>query len=331
MALFGRKIKVELLSEDTGEALYEVEDLKIEIDINSPGTDTPTRGFVRIYNISAIRAVHLSKQVYDGLEIRISVGYGTVLRELFWGAIRRIIRERSDLDYIVTIHVEPFTRALKRLTDKSFGGAVDTITILEWLEDFTGLTFVGYNMLIPAPIGRRNNPYLDGPAGDEIAKALEPHSLKPSLVGKQVVFLAEDEYNPDLPELRLSATSGLIGIPSLNDPYTEYHKEDIERDLADAPEGHREGAELTVTMLMNPLCRIGTPLKVEMSERDNRAIAIINREWQVLTVRHHGDNRDGDFITTVDCKELRSGRGISRGGRDGPRDRGGGGRRDRGG
>ena len=273
-----------------GEETLTIEDLFIRFRLRREATSTPASGTVEIFNLNETNEVRIRER---GKRICLLAGYGDDPSLIFDGSIRRVERLRAGLDRITRIHVggRAVAEPRRSMFVRSYEGEV---TIRDIVRD--GVTELGFQIgpvdLIPEEAVETDFTY-SGPTRLMISQRLDPFGVKWYEDGGVIYFTRMQKTGDDRPAgVTISEQTGMIGSPTVTD------------------DGIR------VRMLLDDRLKLDTRFQVQTSvispgasgERTSkRAAEIEGAKWKVIEVTHAGDNREGEFSTTVEGRPISAG------------------------
>ena len=286
---FLRRVRVEV--GDDAEQLR-VDNLYIRFRLRCEATDTPPSGHVDVYNLNERSEVRIRER---GRLIKLFAGYeGDELPIIFDGNVRRVERLRAELDRITRMHVggRPEVDAPERsIFTRGYEENTPTRDIVRDGVEHLGLE-VGQGFdLIPSFAAEVDAFTYNGDTRVMISQRLRPLGIEWYEEGGVAKFSLYAVESDDRPEgIVISEQTGMIGTPTVTD------------------DGVR------VRTLLDSRLTLGTTFTIKSSVIDDpiptgdaenlRAAEIEDGRWKTVEVLHHGDNREGEFSTTVEGRPV---------------------------
>ena len=278
MRRYLRIIKVEI-AEDTISAL------KIDFRVKREAGGTPASGKIDIYNLNQSTETRIREK---GSRVMLSAGYGEKPEVVFEGDVRRIERQRENLDRITRVHiggnVQAQTSALYR---RAYDGPESIRTIVADAVAATGLE-LGPTTAIPEDASHASYAF-NGPPRDCLDSVLRPFDVLWHEDNGVIKFTRAGQSEDDRTGTEVSEQSGMIGTPTITEN------------------------GIRVAVMLNPKIRIDSRITVRSSVipvgASGDAVNAVAVEsgtgkWKVVEVAHAGDNRDGPFQTTIEGRPL---------------------------
>lgn len=272
-----------------------IEDLYIRFRIRKEVTNTPLEGVIDIYNLNESNETRIRERAE---RVLLEAGYEDGgLEVIFDGAVRRVKRQRVDLDRITRIHVGGKTSRAETLLSerrsifmRTYEG---TVTVRDIIRD--GVAELGLVLdeasfaQVPADAVETDFRY-NGSTQLMMQERLRPLGIDWYEEDGVIYFSAYRKSADDrLDGVLISERSGMIGTPTTTD------------------DGVR------VRTMLDPRLRLDTRFRIESSVLDrpaagdavNEAAAeLANGTWKIISVTHSGDNRLGSYESSVDGRPL---------------------------
>ena len=265
-----RKIKVQV--GDSSEASV-IEDLFIKFRIKKQSTNTPADGEIEIYNLNEMNETRIRER---GKKVVLEAGYEETLEKIFDGDVRRVSRERAELDRITVVHVGGNQTRLTHSTFiRTYQGPVSVRDIVKDGVENLGFT-LGPVELIPADAIENDFRY-SGSTRNMLTQRLRPLGVEWFEEDGVVRFTTIKKSGDDRPQgVIISETTGMIGTPTVTD------------------DGVR------VSTMLDARLKLDTKIRIETTapEIDSGDI------YKVIEVIHSGDNRGGEYSTTIEARPL---------------------------
>ena len=264
-----------------------IEDLLIKFRVRREATATPAEGEINIYNLNQSNETRIKER---GRRVTLLAGYGDAMETIFDGDVRRIERYREGQDRITRVHVGGNVQKITRAVfNKSYEGEVAVRQIITDAVETLDLD-LGPLDLIPEDLIETNFSYRAGKTWDLIKYLLQPHGIRGYEDDGVVRFSRLMMTADDRPEgITISEQTGMIGTPTTTD----------------------DG--ISVKTLLDHRLKIDTRIQIESSVLDQGASGdLINNRadeqdsglWKVVEVTHAGDNREGEFTTSVEGRPI---------------------------
>lgn len=271
-----------------------IENLYVRFRIRSEATSTPAEGTVDIYNLNESNETRIRPR---GRRVRIETGYGdSELSLLFDGEVRRVERQRVELDRISRIHVSgkgtvPEDEAPPRaIFMKTYIGIVSIRTIVADGIAALGLQAGPLDLIPEDAFTQEANWGYNGDARRMITFRLEPFGLNWYVENGVVYITRYRQTQDDRPEgVTISERTGMIGTPTVTD------------------DGIR------VRTLLDPRLSLDSRITVESTVLGSaasgdaanlRATELAGGTFKVVELTHAGDNRGGQFDTLIEGRPI---------------------------
>jgi len=257
MRLYKRIIQVLIGQEDSTALL--IENLFIQIEIKKQISGKPNEGAVQIYNLSQ----KTEDQIRDnGIRIRVLAGHDGKPILLHDGDIRRVERDRGEVDRITTISLGGNTVKLRQaLFNQSYSGQVAVKQIAQDAISSFGIASADIDQ-IPDDAFLYDFSFT-GKTGILLDKILNPLNIQWFEDDNFIRFSARGKALEDV--VVLNKNSGLIGSPSVTDSGVKFKS------------------------VLNGRITLNNRIKIESE--------LVNGVYKVSQILHKGDNREGEFIT----------------------------------
>ena len=272
-----------------------IEDLYIRFRIRKEVTDTPLEGVIDIYNLNESNETRIRERAE---RVLLEAGYEDGgLEVIFDGAVRRVERQRVDLDRVTRIHVggktsraEIADHVRRKIFDRSYEGTVTVREIIEDAVETTGL-FLDYASFAQIPEDAvETDRRFATTALIAMQSLLRPLGVEWYEEDGVVFFSAYRKSADDrLDGVVVSEKSGMISSPTVTD------------------DGVR------IRTLLDPRIRLDTRFRIESSILDRAASGdainesaaeLQNAVWKVIAITHAGDNRLGEYVSELQGRPL---------------------------
>jgi len=257
LRIYKRIIKIVIGQED--DTALKIDDLYMQIEIKKLISAKPNEGTVKIYNLSDAT----ENQIKDkGIRIRVFAGYDNRPALIHDGDIRRVDRDRTNVDRIVTIGLGGNTIKLSQaFFNKSYIGQVSVKQIVidaipSFNIDATDLDQIPDSAFL-------YDFSFTGKTSDLLDKILNPIKVQWFENDNLIKFSLGKRAFENV--VLLNKDTGLIGSPSVTDKGTKFK------------------SVLNGRIVLNE--------KVKIESR------LVNGVYKVIQILHKGDNRDGEFVT----------------------------------
>lgn len=257
MRIYKRIIRV-VIGEDDGSAIS-IDSLYIQIEVKKIVSGKPNEGEVRIYNLAASTEDRIREK---GVRIRIFAGYDNQPVLIHDGDIRRVDRDRTNVDRITTITIGGNVAKLSQaIFNQSYSGQVQVKQIVKDSIPSFGIDAVNLDQ-IPDDAFLYDFSFT-GKTGDLLDKILDPIKVQWYENDNFIKFSFRGKGLD--PIVLLSKDTGLIGSASVTDKGIKFRS------------------------VLNGRITIGDRVKIESD--------LVNGIYKVIQTLHKGDNREGEFIT----------------------------------
>lgn len=257
MRIYKRIIRV-VIGEADGSAIS-IESLYIQIEVKKVLSEKPTEGEVRIYNLAASTEDRIREK---GVRVRVFAGYDNQPVLIHDGEIRRVSRDRTNVDRITTISIGgKMIKLSQAIFNKSYSGQIQVKQIVKDSIPTFNIDAVNIDE-IPDDAFLYDFSFT-GKTGVLLDKILTPikvqwyendNFIKFSLRGKALD-----------PVVLLTKNTGLIGSASITEKGIKFKS------------------------VLNGRITLGDRVKIKSD--------LVNGVYKVIQTLHKGDNREGDFIT----------------------------------
>ena len=271
---------------DAGEAVA-IGDLFVRFRVRREATSTPAEGTIDIVNLNQSNETRIRER---GRRVRLEAGYAGELETIFDGDVRRVERERVDLDRITRIHVGGYVeRQTRSVFVRSYIGEVSVRDIVR--DGIDVLEFdAGPLDLIPEDAIETDFSFT-GPTRILLTHRLQPLGLEWYEDAGVVRISRILQTADDRPQgITISEQSGMIGSPTTTD------------------DGIR------VRTLLDPRLTLDTRVRVESRVLADAASGDAVNEaatetssgqmYKVIEVEHSGDNREGSYESIIEARPV---------------------------
>lgn len=268
------------------ERAVRIRNLLVRFRIRREATDTPAEGRIDIYNLNESNETRIRERAE---RVVLEAGYGGTLDTIFDGDVRRVERQRADLDRITRVHVGGNVETRSRsIFIRSYEGEVAVRDIVT-----DGVATLGLQLgpvdLIPESAVETDFRY-SGPTHVMLSQRLRPLGVRWYEADGVVHFTRLRRSIDDRPSgVLISERSGMVGTPTVTD------------------DGIRVRTLLDPRLRLDSLIRVESDVLPDAASGDSlnlRAGEFHQAEWKVVTVEHAGDNREGPFTTTVEARPV---------------------------
>ena len=253
-----------------------VEDLLLAFRFRREATSTPADGHVDIYNLTEDNETRIHERA---VRIALEAGYQNTRETLFDARVRRVERQRVGLDRITRVHVGGQTSpselpqsAKRSIFIRTYSGTIAIREIIRDAVDVLGLD-IGSLDLVPADEVETDFQYA-GPTQELLTWRLRPLGIEWYEDNGVIKFSRFAKSADDRDGVIISEKTGMIGTPTVTD------------------DGIRVSSLLDARLQLDTLIRVESTL-----ERSNRL-------WKIIEVQHSGDNREGNYETTVEARPV---------------------------
>ena len=270
------------------DAALQIEDLLIVFEIRREANATPASGEITIYNLNESNETRIRLR---GQRVQLYAGYAGQLNLLADGEVRRVYRERKNLDRVTRIAFGGKIKARRQaMFNHSYDGPVPLRDVVRnAVAAFKTLTLGPLNV-IPADAIHKARKY-SHPAETVLTAILRPHNIRWYEDNGVVRFTRIGQSSDDrrgADSVRISEQTGMVGSPSVTD------------------DGIR------VRTLLDPRLGLDTRIRVESAvltraasgDRANERAVEQTGDYKIVTLVHQGDNRMGDFYTDIEARPI---------------------------
>lgn len=283
-ALFNRSYGIALANNTGGLAAQysnmgkDPSPLRVSFDIEKNIKSSPNKGSFSIYNMGPATRGSIAK----GTLVTFSAGYGELVSNLFLGVVQRVTTEKSGADVVTKLECGDGEPALSKVTiNRNFppGGTTTLASIFQACAEAMSITTpanpqgLNAGIALGIPVVAFPRGYAaHGKVRDVMNSLCKPHKLEWSVQNGALDIIPRDAHAGN-EAVVLTASTGLIGIPSLNDK------------------------TLTFSVLLNPLIAPNR-LVVVQSLDDNR----VNGFYKISSAKYEGDSHDAKW--QADCEAV---------------------------
>ena len=285
---FLRSVRVTVGDADSA---VKVEDLYIRFRIKREATASSAEGTIDIYNLNESNETRIHERA---VRVVLEAGYQDRLATIIDGRVRRVERERVDLDRITRIHIgghtadaEAVGSARRSIFMRTYEGTVQVRDIVRDGVEHMMLE-IGNVDLIPEDEVETDFKY-NGSTQIMLTERLRPLGLEWYEDNGVIRFSRFGKSADDRDGIVISERTGMIGTPTVTD------------------DGIRVRTMLDARMQLDTLIRVESSVLDKTASGDaanERAVEIENRLWKIIEVEHVGDNREGDFASTVEGRPV---------------------------
>ena len=280
MRLYKRGIRVVVGDDDSA---VEIRDLKMEIEAVFESQSIPSEGFVRIFNLNENTETRIRNRAE---RIRIFAGYEPDLGLIFDGDIRRVERDRQDLDRITTITLGGNVfRLVNARFSRSYEGQV---TVRQIVQDALPSFGIDFDTLDAIPEDAVLNDYaFTGRTYDLLNNILRTVNVNFYEENNIIRFSLRGEV-PQENVFLISQNTGMIGSPSITD------------------EGIKVRNLLNARFIVNRDILVESDVLTRAPEGDaqNAKASEQRGNYKITKLVHKGDNREGEFVSEIDAVPL---------------------------
>lgn len=274
MSLFNRQITLEIGGRP-------VAGLRISFEVIKNLGEEANTAKVSIWNM-AENSRNQIRELDDQLIIGAGYEEDTGPRIIFIGDVTKIAYRRSGVDIVTTVNAGDGIKNLREArTSKSFAAGTQTENILKTMASDLGLALRPIDFALTSQ-------YLQGfsfagSVKEGLKKIAQKADLEFSVQNGELQILKKRGVTPSV-AINLNFNSGLLDMPErLNNLKSNL--------IEEAPNpGFR------VRCLLNPLIEPGSILNLTNVE--------VPGNFRVETVKHTGDNFEGDFVSEIEVTEL---------------------------
>lgn len=271
-----------------------IDGLFVHFNIRREATSTPAEGTIDIYNLNESNETRIRERA---VRVLLEAGYQGAVEPIFDGVVRRVERQRVDLDRIVRVHVggkiSGAEVAGQGRRSVFVRGYETTVSVRELVAD--GVETLGLVLgdisIIPEDAVETDFSY-NGDTQLMLRERLRPLGIEwyeeDGVVRFSKIRASVDDR---IEGVVISERTGMLGSPTETD----------------------DG--VTVRTLLDPRLRLDTRIRIESSVLDRGAsgdaenirageVTLPGTVFKVVEVTHEGDNREGPFETTVQARPL---------------------------
>lgn len=257
MRLYKRIIKVVIGQEDS--TALSIDGLYMQLEIKKLISAKPNEGTISIFNLSDATENQIKEK---GIRIRVFAGYDNRPVLIHDGDIRRVERDRAQVDRVTIITLGGnVTKLSQAIFNKSYSGQV---AVKQIVNDAVPSFNIDATDLDQIP----DDAFLydfsfTGKTGDLLDKILNPIKVQWFESDNLIKFSLGKKTFENV--VLLNQNTGLIGSPSVTDKGTKFR------------------SVLNGRIVLNE--------KIQIESR------LVNGVYKVIQILHKGDNRDGEFVT----------------------------------
>ena len=267
-----RKIRVTI--GDESEAVL-IDDLFVSFRIKRKATNTPASGDISIYNLNERNETRIRER---GRTVTLEAGYVDAVEKIFSGDVRRVDRQRSALDRITQISIGGNLKKLNEAVfNKSYWGQVP---IRDIVRDAVSEIDMSLGPIELVPDEEFEFDYkASGSAIKTLTRILVPRGVQWYEEDGTIRFTSIGKSGDDRASgIIINEQTGMIDTPTVTD------------------DGIR------VRTMLDARLKIDTKIRVETTVPEIYPDTI----YKVIEVEHEGDNRAGDFATTIEARQVDS-------------------------
>lgn len=263
MFFFDRKIHTTVIDINTKKTKT-FKELYTVIDVNKSNSSAPNEGKIEIYNLNSDSENICQKE--NNLVI-IAAGYGTEIKQIYSGTIKRGITQKKGPDSITSMTLYDGINIYKNTkVSKSFVENTTGKQIIDFLINEMNLTIGSYKDI---PDIKYNNGFAaSGFARDVLTTVTKKMGLKWYIQDGELYIHGKNNNNGQT-AFRLTYNSGLIQIP---EPLGI---------------GLDQGKGYQLTCLLNPEFKVGRPVVVDTKQ--------LQGTFRINSINFKGNNEKGDF------------------------------------
>lgn len=285
---FDRVYELFITPSGGGEARV-IRSLRIKFEITKSVLSFPNLAKIQIYNANSETLSLLQKKF---TKISLNAGYFGGMKLLFKGEIRNVFQSRTGVDRIITVYAGDGERDWQNATfNRTFSENISiSSAVKEVIKTFEGLT-TGVVEGLPEIADKLRGQTLSGSSKDIMDNFAEEYGFNWNIQNGELIVTPVEEPIRDDQAVLINAATGMIGSPTM----TEI------------------GAD--VTTLLNPELLPNRAFKIESVNSDVqmgnlffRPIKKTSAEgfYKIQEVVFKGDSREGDWLSTVKGRELRT-------------------------
>ncbi len=247
----------------------------ISFDVEKNTDVEPNKAKISIYNLEKKFRDRL--QFDDHAVISLAAGYKDTSAIIFTGNITHAISTNEGPDIVTTIDAAEGHKAYRSSrVAKSYGAGTPYKTVIEdVISSFNGFKVTPAITNVIASIGKTvpNSLTLDGQSARVLNDVLTPLGFAFSMQNGEIQLLESGQPSSQ-PAVRLTYTSGLVGVPHI---------------------GEKKGkAAISFQSFIQPELIPGRRVFVDWIESKGNFVC--------ETVKHKGSNYDNEFYSTVEAK-----------------------------
>lgn len=264
MRIYKRIIRVVIGQEDS--TALSIENLFMAIEIKKLISAKPNEGSLSIYNLSDATENQIREK---GVRIRVFAGYDNRPVLIHDGDIRRVERDRSQVDRITTIILGGnLTKLSQAVFNNGYSGQVSVRQIVRDAVPTFNIDATDIDQ-IPSDAFLYDFSF-SGKTSILLDKILNPLKVQWFETDNLIKFSKGKRAFDNV--VLLTQETGLIGSASITEKGVKFR------------------SVLNGRIVLNERIKIGSRL--------------VNGIYKVIQILHKGDNRDGEFVTEGLCTEL---------------------------
>lgn len=265
-----------------GAKAFEFANQRVVFNITKSDQPTPNSGTISIFNLAEFSRDKI-RNIGDAVELEAGYRQDTVGGRLVISAdVLDIVTEKAGSDLITTIRLGDGVEFLKSLKDAySFKPGTSVKTILTKLAKDAGITLKSLSGVLDATYANGFSEM--GPLGDILDKLVGKLGAQWSFQNNELQIAPKLGHN-DSPVFKLSAKTGMIGIPT----------RDVDTSNV-TPTPQSDGWK--VVALLRPELGPGDRVEIESEVTDASGI------YHIKEVTHSGDTHGADWTSTLRVRE----------------------------
>lgn len=274
-----------------GAEVLEIRDLRFQFSVKKSLVKEPNTAEVTISNLSAQHRAALQDR---GLRVTLSAGYESTESVVFVGDVRDTESTQEGSTWLTKIQLGDGERGYRwGRTSESFRKGVRITEVLQKVADQMELDSTAVRN-VEALQGRQfvAGYVAHGRASRELDRILKGFGLEWSIQDGQLQVLSPEAVTPET-VIELSASSGLVGSPTLNTPSGEaVHVDPFTGKVQKSTSKGRP--ILKAKSLLQPEIRPGRRVSVD-------SITGIKGVFRCTRVEHSGDTHSGEWYTQIEA------------------------------
>lgn len=221
MTIFSRQVSARF-TQDTkdGVTRTEVSGLHMEFRCSRTVKAEPSTLELDMYNLA--EDTRKSLEEYKNTVVTLNVGYEGQTFDLYTGDVTTVRTRREGSNIITTVEAGDGAKGGRRWLRKHYPKNTKLLTVLEGLAKAAGFgrgnirKLVGTVEARQLPATIKNGITICGYAHDELNELCQSRGLEYSIQNNEVQVTKAGEAVPGTPVIELSPTSGLIGVPTVD-------------------------------------------------------------------------------------------------------------------